>query len=109
METAELTALVKKLWRGDVPLVWTFWVLGIVGGLVVGVLKLIADASPAVIFVALLVPSLAIQVLWWVAVLRSADKYAIQHRGGARAHWGLAAQLMAVASAVRFVVTLFWG
>jgi len=75
--------LIQRLWRGYVPLVWTYWLFGVVGGMVIFGFSAYSDLfwdslddSPAMILLSMFtLLGLAYQVLIMVAIWRSADRY----------------------------------
>ena len=75
---------IRDLWRGDVPLVWTYWGFGVVVTLVfVGLFAIVGnnlsgfDRSAALIatVIALFVFAIVYTVFVWIAIWRSASKY----------------------------------
>lgn len=92
---------IQKLWRGDVPLVITFWVwnflLAVAIGIILGVISWFVEVS----YKALLVVYLPFYAFLTVAVWRSANKYT------GKAIWAVLAQVVMILGWVRHLVDLF--
>src|ERR1051325_5605023 len=79
---------IRDLWRGDVPLVWTYWGFGVVVTIMlVGLFAVVEnnlsrfDRSAALMttVIALFVFAMVYTVFVWIAIWRSANHYAGWH------------------------------
>ncbi len=92
--------MIAKLWRGDYSLVVTYWVFGVVVGVVLNAaLTASARTLPVAVYFAFLAAVLAYSILVWVGIWRAATKYQ-----GDRI-WPTLAKCMVVAA----VLMLIWG
>jgi len=94
--------LLKELWRGDVPLVKTYWIYGVVVSAVLSVLLRVLWGMPAVnsVFALVWIATTVYGVFIAVAVWRSAGKYQ-----GPKV-WMILARVMAVMSILRTILNL---
>jgi hypothetical protein len=100
--------LVKSLWRGDVRLVVTYWLYGVVGSLLLSIPLIVLDEIEPAISPQLAVLVLAYGVVWIayhfliiVAIWRSATKY----KGSV--WWAGLAKFAAVLLALRIIFESF--
>jgi hypothetical protein len=74
---SQLIGLLKTLWRGDIPLVITYWLFGFVGSLVIyGIsTELFNATSNKLVKLSMLAAIVAYQVLVTVSIWRASKKY----------------------------------
>lgn len=100
-EAAQKGNLIVRLWRGDVPLRITYWIAGVLGGLVGTILASLAILSGSLLLQLLAFVLLAGHYVFiLVAIWRSAGKYA-----GNRL-WAHLARISLVVGFVRAFVSL---
>ena len=105
--------IVRSLWKGEIRLVITYWIYGVVGGVVFNVLFALFESTGVyesdefgvlgVVGLLLLVSWIVYSVLVFVGIWRSANNY--QGPG----HWAALAKIMVVVGAVSVVVEFFGG
>ncbi len=101
-DEAKKANLLVRLWRGDVPLRYTYWIGGVLGGPIGTILARVALLSGSLILQLLAFVLLAGQyILMFVAIWRSAGKY----RGNRI--WAHLARLSLVLGFLRALASLF--
>lgn len=94
--------LLRDLWRGDVPLVKTYWIYGVLVSAVLGVLLnvLFRMQSTGLVFTLVWMTATVYGVFIAIAVWRSAGKFQGQKV------WMILARVMAVLSILRTIINL---
>ncbi len=92
-------AYLRRLWDGDVPLPEAYWIWGVGVGLLFIVLADVAEHRP-LLLAALGLLAIVVGIVAWVAIWRSAEKYA-----GPRI-WAVLAKLSVVLSIARTLFVL---
>jgi hypothetical protein len=100
---------IKDLWRGDVKLVFTFWVIGFVGNVLfavydpyfeyIGFYRVMTDEKAVIIFVFIII-SILYRLFSTVCVWRSATKYE------GRQVWAILAKMYVVLGVLGAIVEI---
>jgi GYF domain 2 len=116
--TAQRYNFIAKNWRGEYPLVVSYWVFGLIGNLAVPLIALGLAAvfeaktnfQPAYVFAFILsvwVISIGISIWLWVGVWRSANRYIdCKSLELERAPWAGVAKLMAVVAFIQLAAAV---
>ena len=106
--------LIKDLWRGDIPLVTTFWIYNFLANIILSIPFFIMDVAwtddiyvkySATIYLYTFI-TIAYSLLILVSLWRSATKYTndIQNKGK---YWGGICKFLVILGALRGIATLF--
>ena len=104
--------LIKDLWHGDVPLVMTYWVYGIIFGNIAGysILYLmdgaiVNDMISGVLILYIVFIALLVHIL--VSIWRSSSNYISTKKSeGNSAFWGYAAKVMVALAVLRVFIAI---
>lgn len=103
--------LIKDLWKGDIPLVTTFWIYNFLANIILAIPGIIIETTwtqetinqySATIYLYFLI-TILYSLLILVALWRSADKYIndIQNKGK---YWGGITKILVILGALRSIV-----
>ena len=110
--TGRVPSVERRLWRGDVSLVVTFWFYYVFGNALLGGIDRGIDSAGVydnvsglgTIIFAFAILTLLYFAFTAVCVWRSANKYSRANKATGRAFWGSVAKVFVVLGVVRFVI-----